>query len=165
MRRLTYDGASDFPVWGTDGIAFNRQVRRGRFPHNAWGADEIWRIDPDGGGGRRIARPPARSLGSGITGLAPVAWSRDGRRIVAALLNEFGGPPYAVNTRTGAVRRIGSYGYAAWPFGLSRDGRRVLVEDRKYERLDRSQRVEIVPYAGGAPVVVARFAGSPTWND
>jgi hypothetical protein len=49
-------------------------------------------------------------------------------------------------------------------FGLSRDGRRVLVEDRKYERLDRSQRFEIVPYAGGRPHVVARFAGSPTWN-
>jgi hypothetical protein len=58
-----------------------------------------------------------------------------------------------------------SYGYAAWPFGLSGDGRRVLVEDRKYERLERSQRVEISPYAGeAAPVVVARFAGSPTWN-
>ena len=65
---------------------------------------------------------------------------------------------------SGAVRRIGSYGYSAWPFGLSRDGRRVLVEDRKYERLDRSQRVEIVPYSGGPPMVVERFAGSPTWN-
>jgi hypothetical protein len=164
MRRLTYGGVSDFPVWGTHGIAFSRQVRRGTFPNHAWGADEIWRIDPDGGGSRRIARPPARILGSGITGLAPTAWSRDGHRIVAALLNEFGGPPYAVNARTGAVRRIGSYGYAAWPYGLSRDGRNVLVEDRKYERLDRSQRVEIVPYAGAPPIVVARFAGSPTWN-
>lgn len=164
VRRLTHDGASDFPVWGTHGIAFSREVRRGTFPHNAWGADEIWRIDPDGGGRRQIAQPPARILGSGITGLAPVAWSRDGRRIVSALLNEFGGPPYAVNVRTGAVHRIGSYGYSAWPFGLSRDGRRVLVEDRKYERLDRWQRVEIVPYSGGPPVVVARFAGSPTWS-
>jgi Tol biopolymer transport system component len=164
VHRLTSGGVSDFPVWGRYGIAFSRQVRRGTLPHNAWGADEIWSIDPGGGGSRRIARPPAHILGSGITGLAPIAWSRDGRRIVAALLNEFGGPPYSVNARTGAVRRIGSYGYTAWPFGLSRDGRSVLVEDRKYERLDRSQRVEIVPYAGGPPVVVARFAGSPTWN-
>ena len=69
-----------------------------------------------------------------------------------------------MTARTGAVRRIDAYGYAAWPFGLSRDGRRVLVEDRKYERLDRSQRIEIAPYGGGPPVVVARFAGSPSWN-
>jgi len=164
VRRLTYDGASDFPVWGTHDIAFSRQIRRARLPNSAWGADEIWRIDPDGRGSRRIARPPARILGSGITGLAPIAWSQDGRRIVAALTNEFGGPPYAVNARTGAVRRIDSYGYSAWPFGLSGDGRRVLVEERKYDRLDRSQRVEIVPYAGGRPVVVARFAGLPTWS-
>ena len=164
VRRLTHGGVSDYPVWGTLGIAFSRQVRRGRLPHRAWGADEIWRIDPNGTGSRRIARPPARILGSGITGLAPITWSRDGRRIVAALLNEFGGPPYAVSVQTGAVRRIGSYGYAAWPFGLSRDGGRVLVEDRKYARLDRTQRVEVVPYAGTSPVVVARLAGSPTWN-
>jgi hypothetical protein len=164
LRRLTHGGASDFPVWSPHGIAFRRMVRRGTLPHGAWGADEIWRIAPDGRGSRRIARPPARILGSGITGLAPIAWSRDGRRLVAALTNEFGGPPYAVDTRTGAVRRIASYGYAAWPFGLSRDGGRVLVEDRKYDQLDRSQRIEIAPYAGGPPHVVARFAGSPTWN-
>jgi Tol biopolymer transport system component len=163
-RRLTYGGVSDSPVWTTHGIALRRMVRHGTFPHQAWGADEIWRIDPDGHGSRRLARPPARILASGITGLAPIAWSVDGQRLVAALTNEFGGPPYAVNARTGAVRRIGSYSYSARSFGLSRDGRRVLVEDRKYDRLDRSQRIEIAPYAGGPPQVVARFAGSPTWN-
>lgn len=121
-------------------------------------------MDPDGGGKRRLARPPARILGSGITGLAPVAWSHDGGRIVAGPTNEWGGPPYAVDVRTGAVRRIGSYGHAAWPIGLSRDGRRVLVEERNPHGLDREQRVEIVPYAGGKPVMVERFAASPTWN-
>jgi Tol biopolymer transport system component len=163
MRRLTQDGLSGFPVWGTRGIAFSRQVRGGQLPNNAWGADEIWSIDREGRARRRIARPPARILGSGITGLAPVAWSRDGRRLVAALLNEFGGRPYAVNTRTGAVRRIDSYGYDAWPSGLSRDGRSVLVEERSVE-LDRRWRVEVVPYSDGRPDVVARFAGSPSWN-
>ena len=163
VRRLTHDGVSTFPVWGTHGMAFSRQIRGGRLPNNAWGADEIWRIDPDGHSRRRIARPPARILGSGITGLAPVAWSRDGRRLLVALTNEFGGPPYAVNARTGAVRAIDSYGYHAWPSGLSRDGRRVLVEERSVE-LDRWWRVEVVPFAGGRPIVIARFAGSSSWN-
>ena len=162
-RRLTHGGVSLSPVWGTHGIAFTRLVREGRFPNNAWGADEIWRVNPDGSGLQRIAKPPARVLGSGITGLAPALWSRDGSRIVAELTNEFGGPPFAVDASTGRVRRIDSYSYHGHPAGLSRDGRYVLVEDGNVE-LDRWQRVEVVPFAGGKPTVIARFAGSPSWN-
>jgi hypothetical protein len=36
--------------------------------------------------------------------LGPGRWSSDGRALLAALANEFGGIPYAVDPQTGAVR-------------------------------------------------------------
>jgi hypothetical protein len=61
------------------------------------------------------------------------------------------------------VRAVGEYSYHAWPAGLSRDGRTVLVADSGVE-LTRATRIEIVPLDGGAPRVLARFAGEPGWN-
>jgi Tol biopolymer transport system component len=158
-RRLTRDGTSGFPVWGRDGIAFARFV-----PYRGWGRHEIWRIDADGTGRRTITGPVPRGLlGQGIEGLIPVAWSADGTRLLAALLNEFGGVPYSVNPSTGAIRRVGDYSFHAWPDGLSRDGRFVLVEDGGVE-LDDFQRIEVVRYGGGRIRVLARRAGAASWN-
>ena len=157
-RRLTRDGDSAYPVWGQREIAFARLV-----PYRGWGAHEIWRVRPDGGGRGLLTRTPRSLLGQGITGLVPVAWSANGRALVAALTNEFGGPPHAVDPKTGAVRAIGDYGYHALPEALSRDGRFVLVSESGVN-VDRHTRVEIVPYAGGPPVVVARRAGEASWN-
>jgi Tol biopolymer transport system component len=157
-RRLTSDGDSAYPVWGPREIAFARIV-----PYRGWGAHEIWRVRPEGGGRRLITRTPRSLLGQGITGLVPVAWSANGRALLAELTNEFGGPPYAVNPETGAVRAIGDYGFRASHEALSRDGRFVLVSDSGVE-LSRHTRVEIVPYAGGRSVVVARRAGEASWN-
>ena len=110
-RRLTDDGRSGFPVWGPDTIAFARLL-----PYRGWGRHEIWRIEPDGEGRRPVTgRLPKRLLGSGITGLIPVAWSSDGRALVASWANEFGGPPYAVDPQTGAIRKIGDFGFSAIP--------------------------------------------------
>lgn len=158
-RRLTRDGSSGFPVWGRRGIAFARFV-----PYRGWGRHEIWRIDADGTDRRTITgRVPDRLLGQGIEGLIPVAWSGDGARLLAALLNEFGGVPYTVNPRTGAIRRVGDYSFHAWPDGLSRDGRFVLVEDRGVE-IDVRSHIEVVRYEGGRVRVLARRAGAASWN-
>jgi Tol biopolymer transport system component len=156
-RRVTDDGESAYPVWGPREIAFARIV-----PYRGWGAHEIWLVRPDGGGRRLLTKTPRSLLGQGIVGLVSVAWSSDGRALLAALANEFGGIPYAVDPQTGAVRRIGNYGYHAWPDGLSRDGQLVLVSETGEGVPDRS-RIEVVPYAGGAGHVVAR-ASEASWN-
>jgi Tol biopolymer transport system component len=72
-----------------------------------WGAHEIWGVRPDGGGRRLLTKTPRRLLGQGIVGLVPVAWSADGRVLLAGLANEFGLVPFAVDPQTGSVRRIG----------------------------------------------------------
>ena len=155
---MTHDGDSVDPVWGPDAIAFTRLV-----PHRGWGAHEIWLVRPDGSGRRLLTKTPGALLGSGIVGLRPIEWSADGRVLLAALANEFGGPPYVVDARTGRVRSAGDYSYHAWPAGLSRDGRAVLVADSSVE-LTRHTRIELVPLDGRAPRVLARFAGDPSWN-
>ena len=61
------------------------------------------------------------------------------------------------------MRRIGDYSYHAQVDGLSRDGRNVLVGDGSVE-LDRHWRVDVIPNTGGRPRLVARYAGSASWN-
>jgi Tol biopolymer transport system component len=157
-RRVTDNGNSAYAVWGPREIAFARIV-----PYRGWGAHEIWLVRPDGSGRRLLTKTPRALLGQGIVGLVPVAWSADGRALLTALANEFGGIPYAVDPETGSVRRIGNYSYHAWPEGLSRDGQYVLVSETSVGLPDRS-RIEVVPYAGGAGRIIARHAGEASWN-
>jgi hypothetical protein len=121
-----------------------------------------WTADSRRRNRRQLSGPtPRRLLGSGITGLVPIAW-RSGV-VVAGLANEFGAPPYVVDPRRHTVRELGRYGYHAWPDGLSRDGRAVLVEAANVE-VDRFQRVEVIPVRGGRAKVIARYAGEASWN-
>jgi WD40-like Beta Propeller Repeat len=161
-HRITHDGSSAFPAWTRNGIVFSRLMSGPGLPNNGWGAHELWRMDADGSNRRSLSGPlPARILGQGISGLEPVAWSN--RSLLAGLINEFGSPPYAVDPRTKSVRQIGRFGFRGVADGLSRDGRQVLVETGNVE-LDRTQHVEVVPFAGGRGHVIARFAGEASWN-
>jgi WD40-like Beta Propeller Repeat len=159
-RRITRDGLSGYPAWGPDGIAFSRLL-----PYRGWGRHELWRIGADGSGRRTITgRLPARLLVSGVVGLSPVAWSADGKRLLAGLLSEFGAKPYAVDPKRGTIRELGDFGWAAEPEAISRDGRFVLASELGgVERLA-DARVEIVPWGGGPGRVVARRAGVASWN-
>jgi hypothetical protein len=161
-HRITHDGSSAFPAWTRNGIVFSRLISGPGIPNHGWGAHELWRMDADGSNRRSLSGPlPARILGQGISGLEPVAWSNGA--LLAALINEFGSPPYAVDPQTRSVRQIGRFGFRGVADGLSRDGREVLVETGNVE-LARTQHVEIVPFAGGKRRVIARFAGEASWN-
>ena len=157
-RRVTHGGESAYPVWGPREIAFARIV-----PYRGWGAHEIWLVRPNGGERRLLAKTPPSLLGQGIVGLVPVAWSADGRALLAGLANEFGLVPFAVDPQTGSVSRIGDYSYHASPDGLSHDGRFVLVSDSGVE-VTTHTRVDVVPYAGGAGRPIATRAGEASWN-
>jgi hypothetical protein len=109
-------------------------------------------------------RLPGRLLGSGITGLVPVAWSDDGRSLLAELGNEFGGPPYPVDPETGSIRQLGDFGFYATPAGLSRDGRFVLVVEGGLPETGARLGLVIFPYDGGPGKPVATRAGEASWN-
>ena len=155
-QRITHDGRSSSPVWTSKGILVSHSV-----PRNGWGANEIWLVEP-GGKAKSLSGPiPSPLLGSGITGLTPVGWSRGS--LLAGLINEFGWPPFAVDPQTKTLRRIGQIGFGAVADGLSRDGHSVLVEIGNTEARS-SRRVVALPFAGGKPRVIARFAGDASWN-
>jgi Tol biopolymer transport system component len=158
-KRITESGDNGYPVWGPESIAFAKLV-----PHDGWGRDEIWRIAPDGKGAETITgRTPERLLGKGYEGLVPIDWSEDGSALLAALMDEGGTPltPFAVDPETGRLRELA--GGPLRTAALSRDGRFVLVESETTDGLA-DWSVEIVPFAGGEPRIVARGAIGPSWN-
>lgn len=166
-KQITHTGDSVQPVWGPKSIAFARL-----FPDRQWGRDEIWQVHPDGSGLKTITGPlpkPYRSESGGDAkdGIGPVAWSEDGRALLGGF---FWGSeiPIAVDPESGEIRALGGNEFPEFPYtvAISRDGRAALVYT--YPSIggfdeDRAT-VLIVPYAGGKAKIVARGAGSPSWN-
>lgn len=155
ITRVTRAGRSVRPVWGPKLIAF-ASFQPGTVGKPFDRPFQIWAVRPDGGGLRRV---------SGERYLVPVAWSKDGARLLACYLAEFDCKPAAVAPDSGRVRSL----YRATPNlrqqvdtrGLASDGRSVLVTEGVFEG---PRRVSQIPYAGGPPRVIVRDADSPDWN-
>ena len=142
-QRLTRDGTSGFPVWGPHGIAFGR-VRPGTDRH--YPIYELWTMQPDGSGPRRVTR---------MSNL-PVVWSADGTRLLTSRYTTSDGVVSVVDMETGTVRPV-IRGQFVIPLSLSRNGRSVLAwvlsQVRKPEgdlvRVDRNgRRTTLVRNAG-----------------
>jgi Tol biopolymer transport system component len=162
--RITLTGDTSYPVWGPRSIAFAKYV-----PFEAKGGfSEIWQIQPDGTGGKRITKPlRKRFLGQGHRGLSAIDWSEDGSALLAGLVGDWGSVPIAVDPGTGAARELGRFGrpWGSETIALSRDGRSVLIQEGSFAEVPpEKMTVLIVPYQGGKPTIVARGARTPTWN-
>ena len=163
-KQITHTGDSANPVWGPKSIAFARLL-----PDGQWGRSEIWQVQPDGSGLKTITGPlPKRyrseSGGDTKEGLIPVAWSEDGRALLSGFLWS-SVMPVAVDPESGKIRELVGKEFA-YAVAISRDGRMVLAYT--YPPIggfsEDSATVLIVPYAGGRTKIVARAAGSPSWN-
>ena len=163
-KQITHTGDSAAPVWGPKSIAFARLL-----PNGQWGRSEIWQVQPDGSGLQTITGPlpkQYRSENGGDTkeGLIPVAWSEDGRALLGGFLWS-SVIPVAVDPESGEIRDLGKSEFP-YAVAISRDGRAALAYT--YPPIggfsDDSATVLIVPYAGGKEKIVARGAGSPSWN-
>jgi hypothetical protein len=142
------------PVWGPRTIAFSIVRTRGR----QYPAYDVAVVKADGTGFRRLTRFHPNFLQSG---LSPVAWSANGRRLLAALGGQDTFVAYAVNPRRGGARRIHPF---VTPSALSRDGRFVIGGDNtEGSDPDRSNVVR-VPWTGGKARVLLRRSGSPSFN-
>jgi len=161
-KQITETGDAAEPVWGPSSIAFSKVV----FGGDSWAKNEVWRVQPDGSRRKTITGPlPARFQRAGFDGLAPIAWSADGRALLAGLTTQAGAEPVAVDPTSGASRTL-THIDGVDTVGLSQDGQFVLAYTRPLmgEPLEENTAVLIVPYAGGKPTVVARGALSPSWN-
>jgi WD40-like Beta Propeller Repeat len=166
-KAITDTGDSAYPVWGPRSIAFAKLVPVDYpNPDTAWARNEIWKIQPDATGRTRvIGRLPERLLRAyphwHCIGLKPTDWSDDGSALLAEVTCEGIGQTVAVDPQTGALRSLGEGTFTA---GLSHDGELALVQWGDERVGDENMRVLIYPYAGGKPTVVAKGAGSPSWN-
>lgn len=156
-RRITTDKRSLNPLWGPDTIVFDKQeTRRGDVP-----AYNLHRVQPDGTGESRLTR---LTIPSGVSGLVPVEFADDGRRLLA----DFNGPQtsaaFAVGARTGQTRAISKDSKAGFVgYDLSADGRTVLGHTRGIDPRV-SHDIATVPYAGGRPKRMIRKAAYPDWS-
>jgi hypothetical protein len=164
-KQITHTGDSADPVWGPKSIAFARLL-----PNGQSGRSEIWQVQPDGSGLKTITGPlpkQYRSESGGDTkeGLIPVAWSEDGRALLSGFV--WGSViPVAVDPDSGEIRELNAESEFPYAVAVSRDGAAALAYT--YPPIggfsDDSATVLIVPYAGGEEKIVARGAGSPSWN-
>lgn len=143
-RTLTRDGAA--PVWGRPGIAFHRGGARG----------DIWLIQSDGTGQRRLTRTAA--------GIVPAAWSEDGRRLLAYNAPIHNGRLWAVDVATGRAQRLTGWIGDLFPQALSRDGAMVLLAIGCGGLLSSFGVLATMPFEGGPRRTVVRGPCRGDWS-
>jgi hypothetical protein len=151
--RLTRDRRSLNPLWTAQGIVHVKQTpRAGDQP-----AYDLYEIAADGTGERRVTTTAVPQF---MSGLVPLQRSPDGTRLLAGFVGQERNEAYAVEMATGTARSLGA---RFVPGGLSRDGRRVLVQTGGLHPAD-SHHVATVPWEGGTPTILVRRASAPRWT-
>ena len=156
-ERVTRDRRSLNPLWGPDGIIHDRQrVRDGDAP-----SYNLFEVQPDGGGLRRITSLKIPSL---VSGLVPMELSADGRRLLAEFVGQDTRAAFAVNPRSGKTRLLGKRledGFVG--FDLSADGRTVLGHSGGPDPFA-DHDVVTLRYRGGRAKVLVEDAAFPHWS-
>jgi hypothetical protein len=152
-RQLTHDGRSLNPLWGRRGIVFDREHTRNGGP-----AYQIFLLR--GRKATQITHVPVSRLS---VGLVPKAISGDGRRLLAEYEGEDDTWAWSVDLVTRKVRELKAHGRVVTGWGISRDGRRVLVDSGSRRELSGGE-VETMPFSGGRAQVLVRNGGAPSWN-
>jgi hypothetical protein len=156
VRRITHDGRSLMPVWGPRKIAFTHE----RLRHDDAPIFQLWLANPDGHAVRQLTHLRIPRL---LSGLTAVAWSADGRRLVANYGGQDTDEGWTVDVRSGRARDLTGRFDGVIARGLSRDGRTVLVQLGFFDDTPH-QAVGTIPFRGGRAHVLARHAGMPSWN-
>ncbi len=154
--RTIRTGAVSAPAWGPTEIAFATAKRRGR---NSTYDTAV--VKPDGNGFRWLTRfRPTRDL----WGPYPVAWSADGRRLLAGMRGMDAWTvqeTYAIDAIRGGSRLIA---HGVSPTALSRDGRYVVGQTWAEGTHRASSTIVRVPWTGGKKRVLLRQAVEPSFN-
>jgi len=167
VRRLTHDGHSGQPVWGRNWIAYRRfHTERG----SRWPVSDIWLMRPDGTGKRQLAgvSPTAPSgvfFGHrqlAVIGLMPLRFSADDKHLLACAASGLLCQAVTIAVPDGTLHKLRVPGTYAQAWGLSGDGRDVLVQaSRSFDARDAS--VYSIPVDGGAPRLLVPDAAQPSW--
>lgn len=157
LRRITSDGHSLFPVWGPKYIAYDRERNRHLSPEY-----QIWLGTPTA---LRVRKLTHIAVGALLQGLVPLAFSADGRRLLAELEGEDTSNAYAVNAVTGGARAVTVHGQSAQAAGISSDGSTLLLDAASFEQPPSHGQIVTVPFAGGHAKVLVAHGAEGSWND
>lgn len=159
-EQLTDDGRSLLPVWGPDRIAMVKQKGRGSGPSGV-PAYDIWVMTPAGRRVRRVTRTKVPAL---VSGLLPLEWSADGRRLLAQYVGQDVQVGFTVNPFTGRTRALSrSAERAKVAYGLSGDGSAILAMTGGPDP-SQTHNVVSAPYDGGPSTLLVRNAAYPDWS-
>jgi hypothetical protein len=179
-RALTHDGLASSPLWGPAQIAFSRTARCSRFGGGGLFPSQLWLMRPDGRGSRQLTHVHVKQES---LGLSAIAWSDDGRRLLAEHHTPSGSGfvaptdgAWTVEVPSGRARRVGVRGHVAIGGGLSHDGSTVLATLEAVNALGTGDTVAFpahpprlaivaIPWHGGRPHVLVRNAFDPSWSN
>jgi len=154
-ERLTSDGRSLNPVWGRQGIVFDRErLRGGDAP-----AYQLFLLR--GGETTQITDLHPSAL---LSGLVPLAVSADGAHLVASYVGQDTSQAWAVDLASHEARRLTQGRAAVTAWGISADGESALVGIGGFLAPPSRGRIATLPFAGGRARVLIRHGGSPSWN-
>jgi Tol biopolymer transport system component len=155
LKQLTHDNHSLAPVWGKLGIAYDRFKTRKESP-----AYQIWLMNSSGHSTQITHTKP----GPLVQGLVPVAVSANGQRMIAGFEGEDTDIAYTVDLNSHAVHQLKVVNESVTPWGISRDGKRVLVDVGGFEGPANAGKVESLSFAGGSPTILAQHGNVPSWD-
>ncbi len=153
-EQLTDDGRSLLPSWGPERIAFVKQKSQSR--GGAIPAYDIWTMTP---AADRVRRVTKTKVPEGVSGLLPLEWSADGRRMIAQYVGQDVRVGFTVNPFTGKTRAL--RGKVA--FDLAADGATILIQSGGADPAARHN-ILSAPYGGGASTLLVRNAALPDWS-
>jgi hypothetical protein len=152
-RRLTHDGLSAFPAWGSAGIAFSH-FPGGTTIENC-SAPGIWTIDPDGSHETPvITRAPEELASNDLYGLQPLAWLDD-EHILAGVRTNSGTLGAVLDARSRKLRKLRDFADEA-----SSDGHFAVGSGGN----DQVVHLAIVRLSDGRRVFLRKDACCPDWN-
>jgi WD40 repeat protein len=158
QTRLTRTGDALNPLWGAQGVVFDRQrPRDGDAP-----VYNLWSIQADGTGLRRITRLKIPPLASG---LVPVDLSADGGRLLAAFTGQDTLVGFTVDPQDGATKSLARHaGGGLVGYDLSNDGSTILGHTGGADPSDAHDVVTLPYREGGKVKVLVHSAAYPHWN-
>lgn len=170
-RQLTHNGRSEYPVWGTRGIAYSRLTPgtgKGQGP-----SLQLWLAPPGGGTQRQLTnvKIPASMTASGASaGLTPIAFSADGRHLLANFIGPDQAEAYTLDLsalghsrRPPPLRDLTGAQNGTIPDAISAKGDLILVTRGKLDN-PAALSVQTIRWGGGTPTVVAAHGAYASWD-
>jgi Tol biopolymer transport system component len=153
---VTSDNRSFNPVWGKLGIAYDSfRNRKGYAP-----VFEIWLMNGAGHSTQITHTKP----GLLVDGLVPLSVSANGQRMIAAFEGEDTYEAYAVNLQSHAASLVKVSGGYPTPFGISKNGKRLLIDVGGFMNPPNDGKVASLPFGGGTPTILSAHGDFPSWN-